>query len=136
MSEEDKNDCDVRHIEDLFISKYRINVAGETSVDEKEKKTSPYSDCLIVSSFSLAFFLFAAYRWSISGSSTVYLKKRSLIDSSLVMLSLYIYTNRACNFRILIYVYTDDAVCCPFDYLLMRNPSSIRLVCVYVCVAH
>lgn len=30
-------------------------------------------------------------------------------------------------------MYTDDAVCCPFDYLSMRNPISIRTVCVYLC---
>jgi len=38
MSEEHTNVYDVRHIKDLFISKYRINVAAETSVDEKKKK--------------------------------------------------------------------------------------------------
>jgi hypothetical protein len=73
MSEEDTNEYDVRHIEDLFISKYRINVAAETSVDEKEKMTEKNESPLglpcrlfyLLLSLSLAFFLFAAYRWSI-----------------------------------------------------------------------
>jgi len=94
MSEDDTNVCDVRHIEDLFISKYRINVAAETSVDdegkEDEEKKSPlgFPCCLFFLPFFLAFFLFAAYRWSIYSSGTVYLKKRSLIDSCLVVFSI------------------------------------------------
>ncbi len=88
MSEEDTNVYDVRHIEDLFISKYRINVAAETSVDEKKKEEDEEKESLVglpcrLFYLSLAFLLFAAHRWSIYGSGTVYLKKRSLIDSSL-----------------------------------------------------
>jgi hypothetical protein len=93
ISEEDTNVYDVRHIEDLFISKYRINVAAEASVDEKKKedeeKESPVGLPCRLFYLSLAFFLFVAYRWSIYGSGTVYLKKRSLIDSSLVVFSTY-----------------------------------------------
>ena len=96
---------DVRDSEDLFINKYAIDVTVETSVDEKEKKEEEHDEdeakkrvptWIALSSFLfLLFFLFAAYRWSICATSTVYLKKHSLIDSCLAMLSLFIRTEHA-----------------------------------------
>ena len=143
QNDKDMNDIvDVRDSEDLFINKDAIDVTVETSVDEKEKtnkttttmrmtkkKTeSPLGLPCRLFFLSFFFFLFAAYRWSICATSTVYLKKHSLIDSCLAMLSLLYEPNM--RVQGLIYMYTDDAVCCPFDYLSMRNPISIRTVCV------